>query len=297
MKAFSTSKIAAILPEASLFLLMFGGVGYAVWGLGSHTRPSAEVQAQLSAHVALPVRVTPVAAVPVVLAMPAAPKAAVAAPAPDLESPIAAESEDSARVEHARELLGKFYNRSVVRAGEKVADIGGFIRQWTAQALKGKNRKYASVVAKTVMAESERNGFDPIFLMAVIENESSFDPHVVGSVGEIGLMQITPDTGKWIAKKCGIKWEGKKSLHDPKTNIRIGAAYLAHLREQFDSQGQLYLAAYNMGSLNVNRALERSVRPKEYPMRVMKRYIRFYTDIKSELKNNEAKRKPSGHES
>jgi soluble lytic murein transglycosylase len=197
------------------------------------------------------------------------------------------------RVSHARELLGKYYKHSVVRSGEQVTEVGRFVYQWTKGELKKGSKKYAKLIARTVLAESEKNGFDPVFLMAVIENESSFDPRAIGPVGEIGLMQVTVATGEWIARKHGIPWKGKSSLYDPKTNIRIGAAYLAQLREEFDSHGQLYLAAYNMGSLNVNRALERSVRPKDYPDRVMKRYVRFYADIKNELKGK-GKRKLSG---
>jgi soluble lytic murein transglycosylase len=192
---------------------------------------------------------------------------------------------DPSRIEHARELLGKFYERSVVKSGEKVAEVDKFVRHWTDRALRKAYKKYAKVIADTVMKEAERHGFDPVFLMAVIENESSFNLHAIGPVGEIGLMQITPATGEWIARKYGIKWEGKHSLHDPRTNIRIGAAYLAYLREEFDSHSQLYLAAYNMGSLNVNRALEKSIWPKDYPQRVMKRYLRFYGDLKAELKS------------
>jgi soluble lytic murein transglycosylase len=191
---------------------------------------------------------------------------------------------ETIRVEHARELLGKFYNRSVVKNGEKIAQVGKFVRERTRKVLQPQFKKYAKAIADAVLKEGDRHGFDPVFLMAVIENESSFNPHIVGSVGEVGLMQLTPTTAAWIAKKNHIKYAGKKSLRDPKTNIRLGAAYLAYLREQFDSHSRLYLAAYNMGSLNVNRALGHSIWPKDYPRRVMKRYIRYYGDLKTELK-------------
>jgi hypothetical protein len=54
---------------------------------------------------------------------------------------------------------------------------------------------------------------------------------------------------------------------------------MAYLREEFDFQGQLYLAAYNMGSGNVRKALNRNVKPKEYSTRVMHRYLRFYAEL------------------
>jgi soluble lytic murein transglycosylase len=126
--------------------------------------------------------------------------------------------------------------------------------------------------------------------MAVIENESSFNPTIVGSHGEIGLMQITPVTASWISEKYGVTYKGKASLYDPSINIKIGAAYLSFLREKFNFHSKLYLAAYNMGVSNVHRALGRKVTPQEYSNRVMKRYISFYSKMKAGM-NSEAKPK------
>ncbi|MGZ3698602.1 MAG: lytic transglycosylase domain-containing protein [Bdellovibrionota bacterium] len=191
--------------------------------------------------------------------------------------------EELSRLSQAKELLGKYYRHSVVRAGEKVTDVDLFIRQWTNRALKGQWNRQSAKVARTILKESHRYNFDPIFLMAVIENESSFVPTARGEDGEIGLMQLRPTTARWIAHKYKLKWRGKSTLSDPVTNIRIGAAYLAFLRDKFDSHGRLYLAAYNMGAKNVARALERSIWPKDYPNRVMQRYIRFYSELKNDL--------------
>jgi soluble lytic murein transglycosylase len=128
--------------------------------------------------------------------------------------------------------------------------------------------------------------------MTVIENESSFNPKIRGTSGEIGLMQVLPRTAEWIARRVGIKWKGEKTLEDPVTNIRIGSAHLAQLREEFKSQGQLYLAAYNMGSGNVQRALAKQVWPKDYPVRVMSRYLKFYSDFKQARAQEKEKAAP-----
>jgi len=279
MRGSFSTQISSFLPEASILLLLVG-VGASVSGLGSHLK-KIEAPIQGPAPAALfvpPLLPTPSWVSPSQVHLPSIATA---------QSPVVAPQRlvlDASRIEHARELLGKFYDRSVVKNGEKVPRVDRFVRHWTDRALSAKFKKYSKVIADTVLEESTQHGFDPVFLMAVIENESSFNPRAVGPVGEIGLMQVTPGTGEWISKKFGLKWGGKKSLRDPRTNIRIGAAYLAYLREAFDSHGQLYLAAYNMGSLNVNRALEKSIWPKDYPQRVMKRYIKFYGDLKATIK-------------
>jgi soluble lytic murein transglycosylase len=190
------------------------------------------------------------------------------------------------RWKHAKELLGKSYQKSVVKSGEDIASLDEVLSQWTKKALRGSWKKWSRDVTKAILREAERYRFDPIFLMAVIQSESSFNPEVIGTSGEVGLMQITPQTGEWITKKYDLPWKGTKSLKNPVTNIKIGAAYMAYLREKFDFHSQLYLAAYNMGSANVQRALDRQIYPKEYSSRVIHNYIRFYSELQNEIKKN-----------
>ena len=194
-------------------------------------------------------------------------------------------SEDSAlgrdvRIHHAKELLGKFYKRSVVREVEKAEDIHEYIEAMTAASLPKKYKRQSKRIAQAIIHEAYQHKFDPLFVMAVVATESGFQPAVVGKDGEIGLMQVMPKTAKWIAKLSGLKYKNKKTLSDPVMNIRIGTAYLARLREDFDSHSRLYLAAYNMGGGNVKKALGRKIWPKEYPVRVMEHYLSFYSELK-----------------
>lgn len=180
------------------------------------------------------------------------------------------------RLKHARELLGKHYRKSTAKVGEKIPKINSLVYRWTKERLPKKHKAKHKVLAQAIIDESLKYGFDPIFLMSVIQGESSFRPDMIGGVGEIGLMQIRPETAKWITGKFDVKYKGEKSLHDPVTNVRIGALFLSFLRDRFDSHAQLYLAAYNMGQTNVDRALEKEIWPKDYPQHVMKHYIEFY---------------------
>jgi soluble lytic murein transglycosylase len=191
------------------------------------------------------------------------------------------EEESATRLAHAHELLGKNYAYSVVRTGEHIGMVSDFIHVSTLRELHGHWKPYSKLVAQTIMEQAHLYGFDPVFLMAVIENESSFNPSIVGSHGEIGLMQITPVTAEWISEKYGVTYKGKASLYDPIINIKIGSAYLSFLREKFNFHSKLYLAAYNMGVSNVHRALGHNVTPQGYANRVMKRYISFYSQMKS----------------
>ena len=182
----------------------------------------------------------------------------------------------SIRLNHAKELLGKHYQKSIVRHGEDSFTQGLVLKDSVSEKLPATWKKDAEIIANTIEQESFKYEFDPFFLYAVIENESSFNPEAIGTSGEIGLMQIRPETAKWVAKKFDLAWAGKKSLRDPAQNIRIGAAFMSYLRKKFDSHGRLYLAAYNMGLGAVKKALRHHIWPKDYPVAVMKRYVDMY---------------------
>ena len=183
------------------------------------------------------------------------------------------------RVDHARELLGKRYDKSIVSTFEKHLGMESNILATVTKRLPAKYKSQAAIITETIIKESSTHGLDPYFVMAVVSGESSFNPQAIGPVGEIGLMQIRPATAEWIAQKIKLNWDGDQTLRDPVANIKLGTAYIAWLREKFDNHSQLYLAAYNMGPKSVKTALNKNVWPKDYPRHVMKRYLAFYKAI------------------
>jgi len=93
-------------------------------------------------------------------------------------------------------------------------------------------------------------------ICATITHESArtWHPEIVSPAGALGLMQIMPSTGKWLAKYEGIEWTNARDvLFDPVYNIRLGTRYLSALVETFELEGGL--AAYNGGSWRAKRWL------------------------------------------
>jgi soluble lytic murein transglycosylase len=89
---------------------------------------------------------------------------------------------------------------------------------------------------------------DVDLICATITHESgaSWNPKVVSSAGAIGLMQIMPVTGMYLAKYEDISWTSPQEiLTDPIYNIRMGCRYLSTLINYYDIDGGL--AAYNGG--------------------------------------------------
>ena len=183
------------------------------------------------------------------------------------------------REAHAKELLGKSYTKSVANVDNNGRELTISLKKMIYKSLPRLHKSKTNKIHNVILSQSAKFNFDPFFLMAVIQNESSFNPIAKGTSGEIGLMQILPTTGKWLAKKFKMKWRDKSDLENPIFNIKLGAVYLNTLRDKFNNHGQLYLAAYNMGPRNVRRALNKKIMPRDYAFAVMKRYFAFYKQI------------------
>ncbi len=184
------------------------------------------------------------------------------------------------RIQHARELMGGQYKKSVVKNGEKEKRIAPFVKALVQKFIPKGDAKLAVRVSRAILSESQKHNVDPLFLVAMIQNESSFRTKLVGGVGERGLMQIRPSTARWIAELHKIKFKNDDELFDPAMNIRIGVAYLAHLRKSFKREGQLYVSAYNMGPTKVRKLIDDEMKPSVYVSAVMKRYVALYHGLK-----------------
>ncbi len=134
-------------------------------------------------------------------------------------------------------------------------------------------------MTQALIAVSAKNQYDPVFLLAVIKTESQFNPKAVGSAGELGLMQIKPDTAEWICQKSGFPWKGAKALKDPVYNIQIGALYFKYLKKSLKSHSAHYINAYNMGINNLYRLPASSKISHPYYAKVMRNYIGIYHEL------------------
>ena len=103
-----------------------------------------------------------------------------------------------------------------------------------------------------IVTYAKRNNMDPFLIAAVIKNESEFKPGAVSPVGAIGMMQIMPETGEWIAKQMGLDGYSIDSLYNPGINIRMGCWYLSELKYEFKDNLLLMMMAYNAGRGNTH---------------------------------------------
>jgi len=109
-------------------------------------------------------------------------------------------------------------------------------------------------VAIAIVREAEANGLDPLLVVAVIRTESAFNAYAVSGVGAMGLMQMMPTTGNFLALQRGTALRNRQTLFDAELNIELGTAYLAALLREFGA-AEAALLAYNGGPAYARRVL------------------------------------------
>lgn len=100
---------------------------------------------------------------------------------------------------------------------------------------------------------SKQFNIDPLFVLAVIREESRFQPDAGSYAGALGLMQIIPKTGKGIASQLGITKFENQMLLDPELSIKMGAYYLSRQLESFNQNKYYAAGAYNGGPGSMNK--------------------------------------------
>jgi len=145
----------------------------------------------------------------------------------------------------------------------------------------------AHAVAKVLVEEARKAGFDPWYIVAVIEAESMYDADACSPAGARGLMQLMPTTFRSVSTHYRVS--------DPVENVRAGIHYLAKLYAAGFNYPNTALLAYNGGPANALAYLKAiwakkdtssfPAEMKEYPGKVLTRYKRLRHAVGDEKPN------------
>ncbi len=128
----------------------------------------------------------------------------------------------------------------------------GFGYDAVATAVEKKQHPMPSRYASLIEEQAEEFGVPAAIIWAVVRCESEFASNAVSEDGAVGLMQITPQQMEQIYSEilreplpdAGI-------LYDPKTNLRVGTAWLSHLYQTYGVWDTVY-AAWQAGTDTVD---------------------------------------------
>ena len=98
---------------------------------------------------------------------------------------------------------------------------------------------------------------------AIARQESAFNQAVVSPAQAYGLMQVTPDAGRYVCKRAGVGFDLSRMKTDPVYNAALGAAELGGLLEDYRGSYILTFAAYNAGRGSVKKWIERYGDPRD----------------------------------
>ena len=111
---------------------------------------------------------------------------------------------------------------------------------------------------KSIGPEVERS-----IVYAIARQESAFNPSVVSPAQAYGLMQVTPDAGRYVCKKYGANFDLGRMKTDPVYNAALGAAELGGLIEDYRGSYIMTFAAYNAGRGSVRKWIDRYGDPRD----------------------------------
>lgn len=107
---------------------------------------------------------------------------------------------------------------------------------------------------ETIEQWAQQRQLNPMLVVALIRQESRFEPKIESSAGALGLMQVMPETADWVATKISLK---DYSLKNPIDNINLGTWYLDYTHREYADNSLFAVASYNAGPGSVADWIEK----------------------------------------
>ncbi len=110
---------------------------------------------------------------------------------------------------------------------------------------------YPNVYSDLIAENAIHYDLDPLLYLALVRQESLFNPWAKSYAGALGLAQVMPATGEWIASSIGLDGHNHDLLLRPHISLRFGAWFLDLLLGLYDRDWIAALVAYNAGPGNL----------------------------------------------
>ena len=139
--------------------------------------------------------------------------------------------------------------------------------------------RYPAPFRELVEPQARVLALDNGWVYGLMRQESRFVFNAKSGVGAKGLMQLMPNTAKWVAKKIGLKSYRPAKVVEMDTNVVLGTHYLAMVLASLDHHPLLASAAYNAGPGRARRwraaePLEGAIYAETIPFNETRDYVK-----------------------
>ena len=165
-------------------------------------------------------------------------------------------------------------------------------------ALHDYSLRYPLAYREAIEHSARQNQLEQAWLFGLVRQESRFISDARSRSGAMGLMQLMPDTARWMAARLGWKGFHTDSANDVETNVALGTGYLRHI---LDSLGHpvIATAAYNAGPNRARRWVDDNLQvegavfaesipvqeTRDYVKKVMSNYALYTARIEGKWKS------------
>jgi soluble lytic murein transglycosylase-like protein len=98
-----------------------------------------------------------------------------------------------------------------------------------------------------ISEDAKSFGADPTLVLAIMREESRFNPRAKSEAAARGLLQFIITTARQIGRDVGLLDVAPEDLYDPRVIIRLGAKYISTLSKDFANDHYNVAASYNAG--------------------------------------------------
>ena len=139
--------------------------------------------------------------------------------------------------------------------------------------------RYQTPYAVEIKKAATQSVLDHALVFGLIRQESRFWAEAVSSAGALGLMQVMPATGKWIATQMKASDYRPSQLADVGVNTGFGAFYLRTVLDQMGGSEPMAAASYNAGpgrarAWRADGPLEGAIYAESIPFNETRDYVR-----------------------
>jgi peptidoglycan lytic transglycosylase len=106
--------------------------------------------------------------------------------------------------------------------------------------------RYPRAYWDTIAQAASGDALDPYLVLALVRQESLFNPQARSVSDARGLMQLMPATADRVGPSAGVQ-QASLNLYDPSLSVRVGTTYLKSLFDMFGGDPFKAVAAYNAG--------------------------------------------------